>query len=94
MANKLKMFMDVRSEAVARGDRRLQRTMDVEIARLGYRVPEGPFISVEGPQETTQAVGLMEQAVPEKPRKGRPPKPRCEHDMLLDRCPDCSLEGT
>ncbi len=84
MSKKLQMFMSARAEAIARGDRRLARTMDVEIARLGYRAPE---------RETMQAV-TMEQAVPEKPRRGRPPKPRCEHDMLLDRCPDCKLEGT
>lgn len=82
MSKKLQMFMDARAAAVDRGDERLRRTMDVEIARLGYRVPE-----------TTQAP-VMEQAIPEKSRRGRPPRPRCEHDMLLDRCPECSLEGT
>ena len=83
MNNKLRNFMELRATAVARGDRGLQRAMDAEIRRLGYH-PE---------METTQAA-VMEQAVPEKPRRGRPPKARCEHGMLLERCPDCAEEGT
>jgi hypothetical protein len=82
MSNKLRNFMDLRASAIANGDRKLARTMDVEIARLGYH-PK---------METTQAV-VMEQAVPEKPRRGRPPRPRCEHDMLLERCPECAEGG-
>lgn len=61
------------------------RTMDVELARLGADRPL--------PLETTQATEVMEEAVPDKPRRGRRPMPRCEHGMIADRCPDCSPEN-
>lgn len=43
-----------------------------------------------GAMETTEDTTALETVTPEKPRRGRRPKPRCEHDMILDRCPDCS----
>ena len=94
MANKLRNFMQIRADALALGDLRLARAMDVEIARIGYRVPQGVHIYQEGAHETTQAIALEEQAIPEKVKRGRPPKPRCEHGNLLERCEDCRLEGT
>lgn len=80
--NKLRNFLELRENARRMGDTKLQRAMDQEMARIGYCAPE-----------TTQAP-VMEMAIPEKPRRGRPPRPRCEHDMLLERCPDCKDEGT
>jgi hypothetical protein len=39
--------------------------------------------------ETTQAAALPERAVPEPPRRGRRPLPRCEHDLIIGRCDAC-----
>ncbi|HTG20904.1 MAG TPA: hypothetical protein VK681_12740 [Reyranella sp.] len=52
--------------------------MNVELDRMGYRETVIPE-----PMETTMAPN---------PKKGRPPKPRCEHNMIADRCPDCNDE--
>jgi len=73
------MFREMRAKARAVGDAGVVRMTDVELGRLG-------------PLETIEAVTDMETAVPEKPKRGRKPKPRCEHAMILDRCPDCSPE--
>lgn len=78
--NKLRNFLEIRENARRMGDSGLQKAMDQEMRRMGYT------------PETTQAP-VMEMAIPEKPRRGRPPKARCEHDMLIERCPDCSEEG-
>jgi hypothetical protein len=72
------MFRDARAKARARGDANMVRCMDVELSKLGYSEP----------METTQAPE-METVVPEKPRRGRKPYPRCEHGMIAERCPDC-----
>jgi len=72
------MFLQERAKARSRGDRSVERCMNVELDRMGYRetvIPE--------PMETTMAPN---------PKKGRPPKPRCEHNMIADRCPDCNDE--
>ena len=70
------MFTETRERAVRAGDGGMVRTMNVELARLGAL-------------ETTQAAA-MEHAVPEKPRRGRRPKPRCEHGAIADRCAECN----
>ena len=74
----IQMFKEALASARARGDAGMVRAMSVELATLGVF-------------ETTEA-GELERAVPEKPRRGRKPMPRCEHDMILARCPDCSPE--
>jgi len=60
--NKLRNFLEIRENARRMGDSGLQRAMDQEMRRMGYAAPE-----------TTQAL-VMEMAIPEKPRRGRPPK--------------------
>jgi hypothetical protein len=70
------MFREALANARARGDVGMVRAMKVELAMLG---------------ETTEPEPL-ETAVPVKPRRGRRPLPRCEHGMILMRCPDCSPE--
>ena len=72
------MFRDALANARARGDAGMIRAMNVELGRLGVF-------------ETTQAP-VLEMAVPEKPRRGRRPMPRCEHGMIAERCPDCNEE--
>lgn len=87
---KLELFLSTREDALARGDRSVVTTMNAELDRLGWREPANLLDRHETVLETTQAV-MPEAAVPKKAR-GRPPRPRCEHDMLVERCPDCSEE--
>jgi hypothetical protein len=72
---KAQMFRQALADARAQGDAGMVRAMRVELATLGVF-------------ETTQA-DQLEQVVPEKPRRGRRPKPRCEHGMIADRCLEC-----
>jgi hypothetical protein len=74
----IQMFREAFAHARARGDAGMIRAMNVELATLGV------FETAQGPE--------LELAVPEKPRRGRRPLPRCEHDMILARCPTCSPE--
>ena len=74
---KVAYFREHRAKARAVGDATLVRNMDRELARLGF-------------QETTQDATVMEMAVPEKPRRGRRPLPRCEHNQIAARCAECA----
>jgi hypothetical protein len=44
--------------------------------------------------ETTERDVPMESAVPEKPKRGRKPMPRCEHGVIAERCEICNAEET
>ncbi len=70
------MFREAREKAMAAGDAGMVRAMDVELGILGF--------------ETTEEPQDLEQAVPRKP--GRKPKPRCEHNIIVPRCPECFPE--
>jgi hypothetical protein len=74
-------WRDMRAKARSVGDSSMVRTADVELQRLGV----GPF-------ETTQDDTQLERAVPEKPRRGRRPLPRCEHERVAERCELCNPE--
>lgn len=76
---KIAMFQDTRAVAMQMGDNGMVRAMNAELASLGAL-------------ETTLPVDVMETAVPAKPRRGRRPLPRCEHDMIAARCPVCNEE--
>ncbi len=73
---RIAMFRETRAKALARGDMMMARAMGIELATLGV-------------METTEAPEL-ERAVPGKP--GRKPMPRCEHDVIIPRCPECYPE--
>ena len=77
---KIAMFTERRNQARAMGDWTLVHNCDVELATLGV------FETVD------TAPSTMERAVPAKARRGRPRLPRCEHGLVLARCPDCSPE--
>lgn len=79
-AGKTAMFREARAQARARGDMGMVRAMDVELARCG----EPPETAVDEP--------MLERAIEAKPKRGRRPLPRCEHNMILSRCPTCSPE--
>jgi hypothetical protein len=75
-AAKIADFRRMRAQARSAGDAGIARAMDLELAHLGEF-------------ETTQAPAL-ETATPAKPRRGRKPLPRCEHNLIASRCPDCA----
>jgi hypothetical protein len=73
--------LEMRKYARKCGDVSLERACDADLARYGYR--DAP--------ETTTLQDLPERAVPEAPRKrGRPPRPRCEHNQIAERCAECA----
>lgn len=80
---RVEMFLLERDRARARGDNGVDRSLTADLRKLGVSDtatlanPSGiPFASVE--------------VVSRGP--GRPKKPRCEHDAIADRCPDCNPE--
>jgi hypothetical protein len=78
-AERAAMWREQRDSARARGDTGIARCAEQELARMGEL-------------ETTQDATVLERAVPEKPRRGRKPLPRCEHGMIAERCPECNPE--
>jgi len=76
-------FVNIRAAARQRGDYGLADAMTAELERLGHK--ETPAAS--GAFETAVPEEL-ERAVPEK-KRGRPPRPRCEHDRIVGRCVEC-----
>ncbi len=85
MHPRAQMFLHERERARARGDRGVERCMNVELDRMGYRDPH--------PVETAVLDdGAVETAVPAK-KGGRPKLPRCEHGNIASRCLECEDEG-
>lgn len=76
-AGKILMFRDALARAVTAGDQGMARNCRVELATLGVF-------------ETVEPVDDLERVVPEKPKRGRRPKPRCEHNMIVGRCATCN----
>jgi hypothetical protein len=74
---KIRMFREARARALQQGDMGMVRNCDIELAACGY--------------ETTQADRLEDTMAP-KPRRGRQPMPRCEHDVIIPRCEVCYPE--
>jgi hypothetical protein len=75
------MFLQERENARARSDSGVERCMNVELARMGYRdVPIRAETTTVEPKENTGQP---------RPRPKRP-KPRCEHGQVPDRCVDCN----
>lgn len=63
------------------GDVNLERACNADLVRYGY---------TENAMETTALADAPERAVPEAPKKrGRPPRPRCEHNQIVGRCAAC-----
>ena len=76
------MFLAARDDARRRGDWGVYRAMSVELDQLGYTERE------------TTAVVAPERATPPSAgkRRGRPPRPRCEHGQIVGRCVACDEE--
>lgn len=90
MNNKLALFLETREDAFHRQDWSVVMAMNAELQRVGYKDPESVLDRHEMAPETMQATEVLERAVPERPKRGRPPRPRCEHGMLVERCPTCN----
>lgn len=94
--NQVQLLLATRADALRRGDRSVYREMDHQLERLGvYCGPEPfPFPPLDPAalaHVETASVEMPEQAVPKR-KRGRPPKPRCEHDKIPERCLDCQVE--
>jgi hypothetical protein len=79
MQDKVRMLRGVRDQAHAIGDRSLEAAMTADLERMGIRDASVEF--------ETAVPEPLELAVPRK--GGRPKLPRCEHDMIVGRCPEC-----
>lgn len=85
--SKAEAFTEALVNAEARGDHNMARTMRVELTRTRRVNPAGL-----PPRETADPEPL-ERAVPPAPKRmGRPPKPRCEHGQIPERCARCNEE--
>ena len=72
----------MRERARGIGDVNLERACNADLVRFGYRDEE--------PMETAVPTeDGLERAVPPKPKRGRPPRPRCEHNQIVGRCSAC-----
>ena len=79
MHPRIQMFLQTRARARVLGDMNLERCMNVELQRLGYR--DQPIETAVPDRDE------FERAVPQK--GGRPKLPRCEHGKIVGRCVDC-----
>ncbi len=87
MDKKIAMFLRERDRARARGDTGIDRALSADLQRWGvpYNATLANPSGKNGKRHRTQ------QDTPEtlKRKAGRPPKPRCEHDQIADRCEQC-----
>lgn len=72
MHPRVERFLAIREMALKRGDLGLVRECNWELNRLGYVEPPRPEAA---PVVETASVVMPGTAVPERPRRGRPPKP-------------------
>jgi hypothetical protein len=94
-----------RDRARGLGDVNLEHACNADLTRFGYVEPvaRAEFVAklpddiaanaidfVASGVETTQPVQPLERAVPEPPKRGRKPLPRCEHNNILGRCVQCN----
>jgi hypothetical protein len=94
-----------RDRARGLGDVNLERACNADLTRYGYVEPvsRAEFVAkvisggaageigfVASGVETTQLVQPLERAVPDSPKRGRKPLPRCEHNNILGRCVQCN----
>lgn len=88
--------LHMREYARGIGDTSLERACNADLVRYGYRdevvVPytEDTPAGTETVETTEAVVEGQERAVPPKPRRGRKPMPRCEHNNIEGRCDACN----
>jgi hypothetical protein len=84
------MFINERDRARARGDRGVERSLTADLLRLGVPSEATLLSKPKTAQAAVAQAAASEQAEAPKKRAGRPPKPRCEHGNIADRCEDCT----
>lgn len=72
MNSKVAYYVQLRDNALAKGDIGIVRAVNADLVRWG---------------ESKQVRWSIEETAPKK--RGRPPKPRCEHNKIPGRCLDC-----
>lgn len=87
MHPKVQMFLTERDRAYARRDTGVIRSMNAELRRLGV----SDTATVANPTGKRVRVRMTSEAVPVV-KAGRPKLPRCEHENIADRCPECNPE--
>jgi hypothetical protein len=85
-AARIASFRQALANARSRGDASMVRCMKIELGRLGVGET-----AVEGPLETVTPEP-MENTMADRPRRGRRPMPRCEHNQIAERCDICNQE--
>ena len=75
------MFLRDRDRARLRGDSGIDRAITADLRRLG----------VSDTATLADPSGKHSNGQPQdnKRKSGRPPKPRCEHGQIADRCAQC-----
>jgi hypothetical protein len=90
--NQAELYLATQADALRRGDRGVWQEMAFQLKRMGVDTdpPESfpPLDPTALARIETTMVTMPERAVPEK-KRGRPPKPRCEHGKIVGRCLDC-----
>lgn len=88
MHPKIRMFLATRDDAYRRNDPGIVRSMNAELRRLG--IPdEATLQNPNGRRSLGRRI--REETAPAK-SPGRPKLPRCEHENIADRCPECNPE--
>lgn len=90
MLSRIEMFLSAREEAVRHGDRNLVRSLNADLARLGY--VEAHVAAV---RETAVAPAMEAPETPVAPPKnkgGRKRLPRCKHNKIEGRCRQCAAK--
>lgn len=85
MHPRVRMFLQERDRARARGDLGVIRSLTVELERLG--VPPTATMADPSGKHATAATNT------DKRKPGRPKLPRCEHGGVMERCPECNDEA-
>lgn len=80
------MFLRERDRASARNDHSVVRSLTADLRRLGVR----DDATLAHPAGKPPRVETREE-LPAK-GNGRPKLPRCEHENVADRCPECNPE--
>ena len=80
------MLLTDRERALEEQDWNRYRCRTQELAQIGH-----VDMPATAPVEHAVASAAPEMVVPAK-RRGRPPRPRCEHGTIADRCVECNEE--
>lgn len=84
MHPRITMFLRERDRARARGDQGVVRAITADLRRLGV----SDFATLANPSGERPPA---ENGDGTRRGRGRPPKPRCDHGAIADRCEECRI---